>query len=115
MWTAIDVDAMGLPAIKATWSRGSVDAPSSEGARGPRRQAGARRGGGPRRSWASRELGLQYYRETFGDRSRVERSFGSLKRRTRASSKDINVKRSRTASLDMLMNIFFVHYNGPRP
>jgi len=29
---------------------------------------------GPRYSWAFRELGLQYYRGAFGDRSRVESS-----------------------------------------
>jgi len=44
----------------------------------------------------------------------VERSFGSLKRRTSVFFKDINAGRSRIASLDMLMNIFFVYYNGPR-
>jgi len=70
--------------------------------------------GGPWYSWAFRELGLEYYRGAFGDRSRVERSFGSLRRRTRVSFKDINARRSRIASLDMLMNLFFVYYNGPR-
>jgi transposase-like protein len=69
---------------------------------------------GPWYSWAFQELGLEYYHETFGDRSGVERSFGSLKRRTRVFFKDINARRSRIASLDMLMNIFFVYYNGPR-
>jgi len=49
-----------------------------------------------------------------GDRSRAERSFGSLKGRTRVFFKDINAGRSRIASLDMLMNMFFVYYNGPR-
>jgi len=44
----------------------------------------------------------------------VERSFGSLKRRTRASFKDVNAGRSRVASLDMLMNLFFVYHNGPK-
>jgi len=47
-------------------------------------------------------------------RSRVERFFGSLRKRVRIFLKDINAGRSRTASLDMLMNMFFVHYNGPR-
>ena len=42
-------------------------APLPEGARGARR------------FWAFRELGLERYHETFGDRSRVERSFGSPK------------------------------------
>jgi len=49
-----------------------------------------------------------------GDRSRAERFFGALKRRTRVFFKDINAGRSRIASLDMLMNMFFVYYNGPR-
>jgi len=44
----------------------------------------------------------------------VERSFGSLKGRTRVFLKDINAGRSRIASLDVLMNIFFAYYNGPR-
>ena len=44
----------------------------------------------------------------------MERFFGSLKRRTSASFKDVNMGRSRIASLDMLMNMFFVYYNGPR-
>jgi len=60
--------------------------------------------GGPRYSWALRELGLERRRGALGDGSGVERSF----------FKDINAGRSRTASLDMLMNIFFVYYNGPR-
>ena len=70
--------------------------------------------GGPRYSWAFRELGLEHYHETFGDRSGVERSFGSLKRRTRAFFKDINTGRSSIASLDRIVNMFFVYYNGPR-
>ena len=67
---------------------------------------------GPWYSWAFRELGLQYYHETFGDRSRVERFFGSLKRRTRVFFNNINARRSKIASLGMLMNLFFVYYNG---
>jgi transposase-like protein len=70
--------------------------------------------GGPWYSWAFRELGLEHYRGALGDRSGVERSFGSLKGRTRVFFKDINAGRSRIASLDMLMNMFFVYYNGPR-
>ena len=70
--------------------------------------------GGPRYSWAFRELGLEHCHGAFGDRSRVERFFGSLKRRTRASFNNINAGRSRIASLDMLMNLFFVYYNGLR-
>jgi len=69
---------------------------------------------GPWYSWAFRELGLQYCRGAFGDRSGVERFFGSLKRRTSASFKGINAGRSRIASLDGMMNMFFVYYNGPR-
>jgi len=69
---------------------------------------------GPRYSWALRELGLEHCRGAFGDRSRVERSFGSLKRRTRVFFNNINARRSRIASLDMLMNIFFVYCNGLR-
>ncbi len=63
---------------------------------------------------ALRELGLQCYRGTFGDRSRVERFFGSLKRRMRVFLKDINARRSRIASLDRIVNVFFVYHNGPR-
>jgi len=44
----------------------------------------------------------------------VERFFGSLKRRTSAFFKGINAGRSRIASLDGMMNMFFVYYNGPR-
>ncbi|MFP3137357.1 MAG: hypothetical protein RXS42_03720 [Nitrososphaeria archaeon] len=84
------------------------------GSRGLQEQTGVRRGGGPWYSWAFRELGLEYYHETFGDGSGVERSFGSLKGRTRVFFKDINARRSGIASLDMLMNLFFVYYNGPR-
>jgi len=56
---------------------------------------------------------MEHCRGAFGDRSRVERSFGSLKRKTRASFKDVNVGRSRIASLDRIVNMFFVYYNGP--
>ena len=97
------------------WSRSSTDALLFLGrVLGACTNASVRRGWGPRYSWAFRELGLQYYHETFGDRSGVERSFGSLRRRTSAFFKDINAGRSRIASLDMLMNMFFVYYNGPR-
>ena len=68
---------------------------------------------GPWYSWAFRELGLQYYHETFGDRGGVEGFFGSL-RRTSAFFRDINAGRSRIASLDGVMNMSFVHYNGLR-
>ena len=47
-------------------------------------------------------------------RSRVERFFGSLRKRMRVFLNDINAGRSRIASLDMLMNMFFVYYIGPR-
>jgi len=69
---------------------------------------------GPRYSWALRELGLEHYHGAFGDRSRVEMFFGSLRRRTRIFFNNINARRSRIASLDMLMNMFFVYYNGLR-
>jgi transposase-like protein len=109
-WAAMDADTGELPAIKATWPRGSMDAllflSRVLGAR-TNKPVFAVEG-------ALRELGPQCYRGTFGDRSRVERFFGSLKRRTRVFFKDINARRSRIASLDMLMNIFFVYYNGPR-
>jgi len=114
VWAAIDVDTRELPAIRATRSRGSLDAPlPGPDARGPQEQTGVRRGGGPWYSWAFQELGLEYYHETFGDGSGVERSFGSLKRRTRVFLEDINAGRSRIASLDRMMNIFFVYCNGP--
>ncbi len=51
---------------------------------------------------ALRELGLQCYHGTLGDGSGVEGPSGSLK------------GRSRIASLDMLMNLFFAYYDGPR-
>jgi len=70
--------------------------------------------GGPQCFQAFRELGLEHYRGAFGDRSGVERFFGSLKRRTSASFKDINAGRSRIASLDRIVNMFFVYYNGLR-
>ena len=69
---------------------------------------------GPWYSWAFRELGPQRYHGTFGDRSRVERSFGSLKGRTRVFFNNINARRTRIASLDRIVNMFFVYYNGPR-
>ena len=84
------------------------------GARGLHEQTCSSWRGDPRYLWALRELGLQHCRGAFGDRSGVERSFGSLKGRTRVFFKDINAGRSRIASLDMLMNMFFVYYNGPR-
>ena len=114
VWAAIDVDTGELPAIKATWSRSSLDAsPSWAGRSRPARtNLCSSWRGGPWYSWAFRELGLEHYHETFGDRSRVERFFGSLRRRP--FFKDINARRSRIASLDMLMNLFFVYYNGPR-
>ena len=116
VWAAIDVDTGELLAIKATWFRSSMDALLFL-----RRVLGACTNKpvfivdrGPWYSWAFRELGLEHCRGAFGDRSGVERSFGSLKRRTSASFKDINAGRSRIASLDMLMNLFFVYYNGLR-
>jgi transposase-like protein len=109
----------GAPSHKGDvvqWSRSSMDALLFLG-----RVLGARTDkpmfvveGGPWYSWAFRELGLEYYHETFGDRSGVERSFGSLKRRTRVFFNNVNARRSKIASLDMLMNLFFVYYNGLR-
>jgi len=115
-WAAMDVDTGELPAIKATRSRGSMDALLFLGRvlEACKNKPAFVVEGGPRYSWALRELGPQCYHGTFGDGSRVERSFGSLKRRTRVFLKDLNAGRSRIASLDMLMNIFFVYYNGPR-
>jgi len=118
MWAAIDVDTGELLAIKATWSSGpgAPWTPSSSwsGCSGPARTPAFVVDGGPRYSWAFRELGLEHYRGAFGDRSGVERFFGSLKRRTRVFFNNINARRSRIASLDMLMNLFFVYYNGLR-
>jgi transposase-like protein len=110
VWAAIDVDTRELLAIKATWSRSSLDALlflSRVLGACTNKPVSVVEG-------ALRELGLEYYHETFGDRSGVERSFGSLKGRTRVFFNNINAGRSRIASLDMLMNIFFVYYNGPR-
>jgi transposase-like protein len=116
VWAAIDVDTGELLAIRATWSRSSMDALLFL-----RRVLEACTNkpvfvveGGPWYSWAFRELGLQHCRGAFGDRSGVERFFGSLKRRTSASFKDINAGRSRIASLDGLMNMSFAYYNGLR-
>ncbi|MFP3401512.1 MAG: hypothetical protein RXP91_04475, partial [Nitrososphaeria archaeon] len=79
-WAAMDVDTGELPAIKATRSRGSMDAPlPGPDTRGLQEQTGVRRGGGPRYSCALRELGLERRRGALGDGSGVERSFGSLK------------------------------------
>ena len=119
-WAAMDVDTGELPAIKASWSSGpraqelhgrapllrALEARANkpvfvvDGARGARGPSGS--------SGWSTAAGRS------GDRSGVERFFGSLKRRTSASFKDINAGRSKIASLDMLMNIFFVYYNGLR-
>jgi len=116
VWAAIDVDPGELPAIKATWSRSSMDALLFLS-----RVLGACTNkpvfvveGSPRCFQAFRELGLKHYRGAFGDRSGVERFFGSLKRRTRVFFKDINARRSSIASLDRIVNMFFVYYNGPR-
>jgi len=88
-WATIDVDTGELLAIKATWpsgpgvqeSKSSMDALLFLG-----RVLGARTNqllfvveGGPWYSWAFRELGLEHCRGAFGDRSGVERFFGSLK------------------------------------
>jgi Transposase and inactivated derivatives len=113
-WAAIDVDTRELPAIEATWSRSSLDAllflSRVLGACTNKPVFVVDRG--PWYSWTFQELGLEYYHETFGDRSRVERSFGSLK--GRVFFKDLNAGRSRIASLDRMRNMFFVYYNGPR-
>ncbi len=115
-WAAMDVDTRELLAIKATWSRSSLDAllflSRVLGACTNKPVFVVDRG--PWYSWALRELGPRCYHETFGDGSGVERSFGSLKGRTRVFLKDINAGRSRIASLDRMMNIFFVYYNGLR-
>ena len=42
---------------------------------------------GPWYGWAFRSLGLSYYHETFGIRSRIERFFRTLKRETRIFAK----------------------------
>ena len=103
VWAAIDVDARELPAIEATWTRSSLDAllflSRVLGACTNKPAFVVDRG--PRCSWALRELGLQYYHETFGDRSRVERFFGSLKRRAGCYSA-------------AMMNLSFAYYNGLR-
>jgi len=114
-WAAMDVDTGELLAIKATRSRGSMDAPPSWAGRSrPARTNRCSSWTGPWYSWALRELGLERRRGALGDGSGVERSFGSLKRRTRVFFNNINARRSRIASLDRMMNIFFVYYNGPR-
>jgi hypothetical protein len=84
------------------------------GSRGLHEQTGVRLEGGPWYSWAFQELGPECYHGAFGDRSGVERFFGSLKGRTRVFFNNINAGRSRIASLDMMMNIFFAYYNGLR-
>jgi transposase-like protein len=116
VWAAIGVDTRELLAIKATWSRSSMDALLFLGRalEACTNKPAFVMDRGPWYSWAFRALGLQYYSETFGDRSRVERFFGSLKRRTRVFLKDINARRSRIASLDRIVNMFFVYYNGLR-
>jgi hypothetical protein len=101
---------------KATWSRSSMDALLflSRVLEACTNKPVFVVEGGPWYSWAFRELGLEHCRGALGDRSGVEMFFGSLKRRTSAFFKDINAGRSRIASLDMLMNLFFVYYNGLR-
>jgi transposase-like protein len=116
MWAAMDADTGELPAIKATWPKGSMDAllflSRVLEARTNKPVFVVDRG--PRYSWALRGLGLEYYHETFGDGSGVERFFGSLKRRTRVFFNNINAGRSRIASLDRIVNTFFAYYNGLR-
>ncbi|MFP3209430.1 MAG: DDE-type integrase/transposase/recombinase [Nitrososphaeria archaeon] len=86
VWATIDVDTRELPAIEATRSRSSTDALLflSRALGACKNEPAFVVDRGPWCSWALRGLGLEHYHETFGDRSGVERSFGSLKRRTSA-------------------------------
>ncbi|MFP3264012.1 MAG: hypothetical protein RXQ62_06280 [Nitrososphaeria archaeon] len=69
-WAAMDVDTRELPAMKATWPGSSMDALLflRRDARGLHEQTDVRHGQGPWYLWALRELGLEHYHGTFGDR-----------------------------------------------
>jgi len=58
--------------------------------------------------------GLRRYHEALGDGSGSERSFSSLKRIMSAFFKGMDAGRSRIASLDRIIDIFFAYHDGLR-
>jgi putative transposase len=117
VWAAMDVDTRELLAVEATWSRSSLQAlPFPRrvlGDREVRQQAHVRRRRGPWYGWAFRSLGLSYCHETFGIRSRIERSFRTL-RRTRVFSDNVNARRLGVRALNLILSIFQMYYNWLR-
>ena len=93
-WAAIDVDIRELLAMEATWGRGALLFLRKvlEGCTNRPLFVVDR---GPWYGWASRSLGLSYCHEAFGIRSRIERSFRTLKRRVFANN--ANARRSMRA------------------
>ncbi|MFP3209482.1 MAG: hypothetical protein RXR82_07305, partial [Nitrososphaeria archaeon] len=94
-WAAMDVDTGELPAIEATWSRSSLDALLSLG----------------------RVLGACTNKPAFavdGARGTHGPSGGSGLSAAAGRSGTGAGLRGPSASLDRMMNIFFVYYNGLR-
>ncbi|MGC9191588.1 MAG: hypothetical protein ACP5GT_02825 [Conexivisphaera sp.] len=69
---------------------------------------------GPWHGWAFRSLGLSYYHEAFGIRSRMERFSRTLKRRTKVFSNNVNAGRLQVRALNTILSIFQLYYNWLR-
>ncbi|MGC9075697.1 MAG: DDE-type integrase/transposase/recombinase [Conexivisphaera sp.] len=116
VWAAMDVDTRELLAMEATWSRSSLHAllflRKVLGRCTNKPLFVADRG--PWYGWAFRSLGLSYYHETFGIRSRIERFFRTLKRRTKVFSNNVNARRLQVHALNTILSIFQLYYNWLR-
>ncbi|MGC9189555.1 MAG: DDE-type integrase/transposase/recombinase [Conexivisphaera sp.] len=116
VWAAMDINTRELLAVEAMWSRSSLQAllflRKVLGRCTNKPLFVADRG--PWYGWAFRSLGLGYYHETFGIRSRIERFFRTLKRRTKVFSNNVNARRLQVHALNTILSIFQLYYNWLR-
>ncbi|MEM4415244.1 MAG: DDE-type integrase/transposase/recombinase [Candidatus Caldarchaeum sp.] len=95
VWSAIDVDAGEIIAVYASRGRSMLNALTFlrmvlRACEGKPVVVVDR---DPWYPWALKRLGIEYFQETFGERSRIERWFRELKDRTRRFHNNINSKK----------------------
>ncbi|MEM2582454.1 MAG: DDE-type integrase/transposase/recombinase [Candidatus Caldarchaeum sp.] len=95
VWSAVDVDAGEIIAVYASRGRSMLNALTFlrmvlRACEGKPVVVVDR---GPWYPWALKRLGIEYFHETFGERSRIERWFRELKERTRRFYNNINSKK----------------------
>jgi transposase-like protein len=115
LWAAIDVDTNEVLAVYASRGRGI---PST--VKFLRKVLDSCEGKpvivvdrGPWYRWALERLGIIYFHETFGERSRIERWFREMKNRTKRFHNNINAKKLK--SLEELATAIAAMHNIIRP